>query len=378
MTKLQITALLLLSAIGRVAAAIVNVDVGPGGELVFSPAEVTIQPGDTIKWTWRSDHHSVTSTTNLFDTDVRNSGFTFSFTFNNAGTYNYYCIPHGGFGMQGIVNVGAAPTPTPTPAAGASQLLNISTRMRVQTGENVMIGGFIVTGTQQKKVLVRAIGPSLAQSNVSDFLADPMLELHAGNGALIAQNNNWKDTQQAEIEATTVPPKNDLESAIVSTLPANNSAYTAVVQGANSGTGVGLVEVYDLNQAADSTLANISTRGFVLTDTNVMIGGFILGNASGGARVIARGIGPSLAQSGVGNALADPTLQLRDSNGALVRENDNWKDTQATEIQQSGVAPANDLESAIIATLPPGPYTAILAGKNRGTGVGLVELYNLK
>jgi hypothetical protein len=164
----------------------------------------------------------------------------------------------------------------------------------------------------------------------------------------------------------------------VASLPGNNAAYTAIVKGVNDTTGVGLVEVYDLDQAADSRLANISTRGFVQTAGNVMIGGFILGKASGAARVVARGIGPSLGQAGLSNALADPTLELRDGNGALVASNDNWKDTQQAELQATGIAPTNDLECALIASLNPGSYTAILAGKSGGTGVGLVELYNLQ
>jgi hypothetical protein len=249
------------------------------------------------------------------------------------------------------------------------QLLNISTRLRVQTGANVLIGGFIVTGTQPKKVLLRAIGPSLP---VADALADPVLELHDSSG-ILATNDNWKDSQQADIEATGIPPSNDLESAMVTTLPANNAAYTAIVRGKNDTSGIGLVEAYDLDQSVDSRLANISTRGFVETDNNVLIGGYIVG--PGSARVIVRAIGPSLPVAG---ALADPTLELHDAGGNLIASNDNWRTDQEQEITATTIPPSNDLESAIVRTLVPGNYTAIVRGVNSTTGVALVEVYALQ
>jgi hypothetical protein len=245
----------------------------------------------------------------------------------------------------------------------------------VQTGDNVLIGGFIVTGSEPKKVILRAIGPSLAQAGIVDALADPVLELHGPSGALITTNDNWKDTQQSEIEATGIPPESDLESAIVVTL--DPTGYTAIVSGKNGTTGVGLVEAYDLDQPADSQLANISTRGLVETESNVMIGGFILGNGVGTTNVLIRGLGPSLAAQGVSGVLADPTLELHDADGTLVMSNDNWKYSQQAEIEATGIPPTNDLESAVIATLPATAHTAIVAGKNGGTGVGLVEVYRL-
>lgn len=266
------------------------------------------------------------------------------------------------------------------PQAAPAQLLNISTRMEVLTGNNVLIGGFIVTGTDQKKVLVRGLGPSLP---VSGALADPMLELHDVNTTL-ATNNDWKDTQRTEIEATTIPPTNDLESAIVASLPGNNSAYTAILAGNNTGTGIGLVEVYDLAQSANSKLANISTRGFIDTGNNVMIGGLILGpNGSGPAKVLVRGIGPSLSAAGVSGALDNPTLELRDVNGQLVAQNDDWKlsesgGSQEAEIQATTIPPSDDRESALVRLLNPGNYTAIVRGKANTMGVGLVELYDLQ
>ena len=243
--------------------------------------------------------------------------------------------------------------------------------MRVQTGANVGIGGFIITGSAPKRVILRAIGPSLP---VSDALADPVMELHGPAGFTTIINDNWKDTQEAEIIATGFAPTNNLESAIVVTL--NPGPYTAIVLGKNNTSGVALVEVYDLNQAAASKLANISTRAFVSTGSDIVIAGFILGGGTGNDNVIVRGIGPSLP---VPNAFANPTLELRDSNGALIRSDDNWQDdpTQAALIMAAGLAPTNPLESGIFANLAPGPYTALLAGLNNGTGVGLVEVYDL-
>ena len=278
------------------------------------------------------------------------------------------------------VQVASTPTPTPCPSpsprpASQAQLLNISTRMRIQTGETVLIGGFIVTGNVAKKVILRAIGPSLTNQGVAGALADPVLELHASDGTLITSNDNWKDTQRTEIEATGVAPPNDLESAIIATL--DPGAYTAIVNGKNTTSGVGLVEGYDLDQPADAQLANISTRGFVEAGSNVMIGGFILGNGTGTTNVLIRALGPSLTGQGVVGALADPTLELHDSNGALLQSNENWKESQQCDIEATGAPPSNDLESAMVVTIPTGAYTAIVMGKNGGTGVGLVELYRL-
>jgi hypothetical protein len=276
--------------------------------------------------------------------------------------------------------VAPTPTPTPTPSATpAAQAVNLSTRMRVLTGDNVGIGGFIVTGPVPKPVLLRAIGPSLAQFGVPDILADPILELHGPNGFATIANDNWRDdpTQEALIIATGIPPSNDLESAIDVTLAPGT--YTALVRGKNNTSGVGLIEVYDLSPTALSKLANISTRAFVSIGDNIVIGGFLLGGGqSGDDRVVVRGIGPSLAALGVPGALANPTLELRDGNGALLMANEDWQDdsAQAAELIAAGLAPTDPLESGIAALLPPGPYTALLAGLNNGTGVGLVEVYD--
>jgi T5SS/PEP-CTERM-associated repeat protein len=262
-------------------------------------------------------------------------------------------------------------------------LLNISTRLQVGTDDNVLIGGFILQGTEPKKVLIRAVGPSLEAAGVSGALADPTLELHDSTGAVIGQNDNWRTTQIGglitedqflEIFSTGIPPTSTAESAILATL--DPGAYTAILAGANSSTGIGLVEVYDLGPAAaPAKLANISTRGFVQTGDNIMIGGFIIGNQT--SQVLVRGIGPSLAAVGVSGALADPMLDLYDVNGALLASNDNWRSDQEAEIEATTIPPNDDLESAILRTLAPGAYTAILRGVSGGTGVGLVEAYNL-
>jgi hypothetical protein len=282
-------------------------------------------------------------------------------------------------GMVGVIKVVAPSTPTPVPTApptgSPAQPLNVSTRLRVQSGQNAMIGGFIVTGNAAKRVIVRAIGPSLGSAGVAGVVNDPIVSLN-GSGGGIASNDNWRDSQQADIEASGVQPSDQRESAIIATL--QPGSYTAVVEGKDQTSGVGLVEVYDLDQPADSKLANISTRGVVETGSDVMIGGFILGKGTGAARIIVRAIGPTLTESGISGVLADPTLELRDGNGQLVRSNNNWKESQQGEIEATGIPPRNDLESAIVATLTPAPYTAVVSGVNGTTGVGLVEVYQLQ
>lgn len=240
-----------------------------------------------------------------------------------------------------------------------------------------MIGGFIISGTAPKKVVIRGLGPSLGTSGLGDVLADPTLELRANDGALLAQNDNWQDDpeQAGELTALGLGLPNPNESGMVAT--AKPGAYTALMAGKNQTSGIGLVEIYDVDAAAASQLANISTRGFVQTGDNVMIGGFILGHFSGSANVVVRGIGPSLSQFGLNNVLADPTLELRDANGARLIANDNWQDdpVSAAQLTARGFALPNPLESGIFATLPPGAFTAILAGKSGGVGLGLVEIY---
>jgi hypothetical protein len=271
------------------------------------------------------------------------------------------------------LNMQLATTPATVPPP--SQALNVSTRLAVLTGDNALIGGLILTGTDPKRVLIRGIGPSLSVF-FTGALADPTLELFQGS-TLVASNNNWRDTQETEIQATGIAPTDNLESAILQTL--SPGSYTAVLRGSGDTIGVGVVEAYDLDQNANSQLANISTRGFVDTGDNVMIGGFILGpDTSGSSTVVVRGIGPSLGALGVPNAMQDPTLELHDGSGTLISSNDNWMDfPHAQTIADSGLAPSNNSEAAVLEIPPPGNYTAIVRGANNTTGVGLVEVYKL-
>jgi hypothetical protein len=241
-----------------------------------------------------------------------------------------------------------------------------------------MIAGFIISGNSSKAVVLRGIGPSLLPLGISDALLDPVLDLRGSNGSLIVSNDNWKDTQRDQIEGGPFQPGDERESVIVATL--QPGAYTSALTGKDNTTGVGLVEVYDNNQAADSELANISTRGFVRANESVMIGGFILGGNPNSTRIALRGIGPSLSQFGLNNVLADPTLELHDANGATLVSNDNWGDdtVSAALLTANGLALQDPNESGIFVLLPPGPFTAILAGKDAGIGLGLIEVYNLK
>jgi hypothetical protein len=293
-----------------------------------------------------------------------------------------------GYGRVGVPDVGAFEFDGVAPAI----LGNISTRAFVQTGDNVMIGGFIVQGNTPKTVILRAIGPELTQYGVPSVLADPTLELHDSTGALIASNDNWEHTiiggiitsdQVHDIMVSGHAPADPTESAIIADLPAGN--YTMIVRGVDNTTGVALAEAYDLSPETGSILGNISTRAFVQTGDDVVIGGFMV-QGTQPKKVILRGIGPELSQFGVPNPLADPTLELHDSTGALIASNDNWMTTiiggiitsdQVQDIRDSGHAPTDPSESAIIATLPPGNYTAIVRGVNETTGVGLVEVYDL-
>ena len=259
-------------------------------------------------------------------------------------------------------------------AFAISSAVNLSTRMVVQTGDNVLIGGFIVYGSGQKKIAVRAMGPSLP---VAGKLSDPLVELHDATGSIIASNDNWRTTQEAAISTAGLAPTNDLESALIATI--SPGAYTVVVKGANNGTGIGLMEIYDLDpDGSPARLANISTRGNVLAGDNVMIGGFII-RGDVGKRMLMRARGPSLFLNGVPIAgrLMDPAMELRDANGALIKANDNWRNDQQAEIAASSIAPTDDHEPAVVWTLAPGNYTTIVSGVNSTTGIALVEMYDL-
>ena len=270
-----------------------------------------------------------------------------------------------------------------TPASPAGVAANIATRLPVGTDQSVLIGGFIIQGSTPKRLVVRGIGPSL-NAVLDSALQDPVLELRNGAGALVAANNNWRTTelggvinadQSIDLTATGVAPSNEAEPAVVVTL--DPGVYTAIVRGANNSTGIALVEVYDLDAVPLSSLANISTRGFIQAGNDVMIGGFILQGGVGSTQVVLRAIGPSLGSFGITNPLIDPMLSLHDANGATIASNDDWKTSpDAATLQRIGLPLSNDAESALYQTgLARGAYTAIVRGKSGGTGVGVVEAY---
>jgi hypothetical protein len=245
------------------------------------------------------------------------------------------------------------------------------------TGDNILIGGFIITGNDPKRVLVLAKGPSMSSGGnpVPGRLGNPTLELHGSDGTLVTSNDDWKDSpERPEIESSGFAPSDDREAAILRTL--SPGAYTGVLAGKDNTTGIALIEIYDLD-ANKSLLTNISSRGSVDTGDNVMIGGFIAGNQNGNTKVLVRGLGPSL-QGKVPNPLADPILELRDSNGNILETNDDWKSSpERSEIEATGLPPSNEKESAILKPVSPAGYTAILRGKT-GSGIAVVEIYNLR
>lgn len=263
----------------------------------------------------------------------------------------------------------------PIPAVPA--LLNLSTRARVETGENVLIAGIIVTGSTAKTLAFRAIGPSLNVNGepVAGRLTNPALSLFDAAGGLIGSNDDWMTGPRAqELRDRNLAPPDSREAAGIATL--DPGAYTAIVSGVNGESGLGLVEVYDIEQSAPANVVNISTRGRVLTGDNVMIAGFIVGGTSS-QRVLVRALGPSLAPAGVTGVLQNPQLELRDSSGTVIVVNDDWRSNQQPEIMASGLAPGSDVESAVIGVVQAGPYTAIVRGTNGTTGVALLEVYRI-
>jgi hypothetical protein len=388
-----------------------NIDATPGlvtGAEIRNKARIVFDknaPIDTPEWLNTIDNSAPASHVLVFPATEPSSRFRVQWTGSDTGSgvhsYTIYVSENGGpfttwlqdttdtsaaydgrpnasYSFYSIADDNAQNRELPPPSADAStttldgQLPNVSTRMRVGTGDNVLIGGFIITGTESKRVLIRGIGPSLV-GKVPDVLLDPVVELFQG-GTSLARNDNWKDNQQSEIEATTIPPTNNNEAAIVRTL--EPGSYTVILSG-NGSTGIGVVEVYDLSRPSKSSLANLGSRGFVSTNDDVMIGGFIVGGSAGtSTTVLVRAIGPSLALVGVKGALANPFLELRDGNGNLIDQNDNWQERQA-EIEATTIPPSDPLESAIVRTLVPGNYTAIVRGVEKATGIALVEVYNV-
>ncbi len=251
--------------------------------------------------------------------------------------------------------------------------LNLASRANVQPGENVTIGGFIITGSVAKRLVLRGIGPSLNDRAIPGALADPTIELFDQAGASLAFNDDWRATQETEITATMLAPTKDLESGIVRTLAPGN--YTVVLSGKDGAGGIGLVEIYDTD-TANSTLANVSTRGAVGLGDEVLIGGIIVGSGANVITVV-RAIGPSLTSAGISNPLLDPVLDLFDSNGLQIGTNDDWKDGQPTAAKATLLAPGDEREAVIVASLAPGNYTAVVRGKGSATGVALVEMYRV-
>jgi hypothetical protein len=305
----------------------------------------------------------------------------------HTGVFMLHChiLEHEDDGMMTKFEVVAPPTPAPTPSptptatpvvVPAAPTLNIATRGNVLGGNNNLIAGFIVTGTEPKRVVLRAIGPTLSTVGVSGTLTDPTLRLFNSSNAEIANNDNWQsDPGASEIQNAGLAPKFASESATVQTLAPGS--YTVIVGGQNNSTGIAVVEAYDIAQSATSTLANISTRGSIGLNDQVLIGGFIIGG-SGNAKVIVRAIGPSLIPFGVDGALGDPTLTVYDKDGSPVITNDNWQDDpNMAAIQSYNLGPSSAKESATYLQLAPSNYTAIVRGVSGATGIGLVEIYNI-
>ncbi|HCK80291.1 MAG TPA: fibronectin type III domain-containing protein [Candidatus Competibacter sp.] len=301
-----------------------------------------------------------------------------------AGTYYFAVSAFDGAGNESSYSnevsttvAAAAPKPTgggtTTPGASAlpTQLINLSTRAWVGAGDSVLIAGFVIRGTSPKKVLIRAIGPSMAKAGVPNLLYDPTLTLYSGQ-TVLASNNDWQDSQKTAIEATGKAPPDPQESAILTTL--NPGPYTAIIRGVNDTTGNALVEVYDIERST-IRLINVSTRGRTETGDSVMIAGFVIGGSSP-KQILVRALGPALNAAGVPQTLADPTLTLYQGQ-TVVTGNDNWQDGQKTAIEATRKAPLNPQESAILKTLNPGAYTAIVRGANGTVGNSLVEVYDL-
>jgi hypothetical protein len=256
----------------------------------------------------------------------------------------------------------------------AAQLLNLSTRLQVQPGDGALIGGFIISGSEPKKVVLRGLGPSI---NVPGKLEDPVIQLYNSSNVNIGGNDDWK-TDQQNVQSTGLAPSNDRESALVITL--NPGTYTIVMRGKDNGSGIGVVEVYDVNVAANSRLANVSTRGFIGINDNVLIGGFFAGPQTAAVTgVVFRALGPSLATFNVPQPIQDPTIEIHNRDGDIVASNDDWQSSQKSEIEATGLQPSDSRESAIVMrNFEPGPYTAIVRGKNNTVGIGLIEIYDVQ
>ncbi|HYT23771.1 MAG TPA: hypothetical protein VEW05_26470 [Candidatus Polarisedimenticolia bacterium] len=275
-----------------------------------------------------------------------------------------------------LLTVAAVPGGAGGIAIGLPATTNLSTRVSVQGGNGVAIAGFIISGSSPKQVLIKGLGASLSNFGIANPLQDPTLDLHDSTGKAIATNDDWQTATNAAQIPVNFQPADSREPAILATLPPGS--FTAILRGKNGGSGVGLIEMDDLSTGVGSKLTNVSTRGFVGTGENVMIGGFILSGGSGERQILIRALGPTLAQApfNITGNLTDPTLRLVDANGTVVASNDNWRSSQQNEIQATGLAPPNDREAAILTSLPAGNFTAIVSGKNGGTGIALVDAFH--
>jgi hypothetical protein len=289
-----------------------------------------------------------------------------------GATYTFAVTAYNTVGFESAYSQGVSVTPGSSRPIPTSILANVSTRTLIASGDNVMIGGFIIDGIVPKKVALRALGPSLAAFGLTGAAMDPFLQLVDSTGTVIASNDNWNVPGQ-EIQADGLAPADAREAALVATL--KPGAYSAIVSDRAGGSGVGLFELYDLDSDL-GRISNISTRSRVESGDNVMIGGFIL-NSPTANKLIVRAIGPSLAAVGVKGVLNDPTLDLYDSNGTLVASNDNWRSAQEAEISGSHFAPGDDREAAAVVTLAPGAYSSIVRSADGTAGVALVEVYAL-
>jgi hypothetical protein len=260
-------------------------------------------------------------------------------------------------------------------ASASAELANVSIRLQVDPGEKAMIGGFIITGDAPKTVAIRALGPSLRDAGVAAPLPHPLLQVRDTSGALVARNSAWREGQPDHIVATGLMPPSESEAASVQTLAPG--AYTASVGDADGSSGIGLLEIYDLDREPLSHVGNISARGFVGGEDAVVIEGFIVAGNGASAKLVVRGMGPSLASADVKEPLADPVVEVRDADGVLLAVNDNWAETQAADIEEAALAPADPLDAATIIEVPPGAYTAMLRGADGATGVGVLEIYKL-
>ena len=289
-------------------------------------------------------------------------------TINSPGTYTFV------FSANDAVHA-VAYDAVVVRVTGHDALANISTRVQVGTSNNVAIAGFIIVGNAGKQVVVRGLGPSLTGAGVQGALADPILELYSADGTLLLRNDDWQETQAQALRDAGFAPTSNSESALLTTLAPG--AYTAVLQSKDGSPGIGLLEVYDLQQSPSSKLANISTRGLVGAGQNVMIGGTIVTGPDSG-RVVFRALGPSLAANGIANPMSDPQLEIFNANGNKIGGNNNWRESQQGLIAATGLAPSHDLESAILIDLTPGAYTAVVSVAGGAAGVALVEAYHLQ